>query len=452
MSISLVLYLTLFVLFAALALIRPVWGVCLYMLTFFASPPYWWWGRSLAQYRWSLYGGVGLLIAVLISNSLQSRKRADPPKVRRLRFLGMLILLNATAVHFVLSRSWSVSLPSYELLAKLVLLFFLLVAAIRTERDFRLVLLTFVIGMGYIGWEATINDRGHIVKGRLEGVGAPGADHANQLASLAVTILPLAGVLFLTGSWKDKVITFLATPFILNVLLLCNSRGAFLSAIASAGVFLVFAPGKIRRQALKLLALGAVALWLLLGDPQIIERFATSFVDTKELDASASSRLDYWKAGLRMISDYPLGAGGFGFKRVHGPKYIRQVNSDEFNARSVHNGFINEACEWGIQGLGLRMMFVLTGFLLTFRTLRDCVARNQTSQALLGCALLSSLSAFLSSCVFGDFMDAEWGYWCVALMCVYGRIFAPQNFPATVARPVAYVAPAVEIPANATVA
>lgn len=38
-SITLLTFLGLFVLFFVLGLVRPVWGVALYMLSFFACPP-----------------------------------------------------------------------------------------------------------------------------------------------------------------------------------------------------------------------------------------------------------------------------------------------------------------------------------------------------------------------------------------------------------------------------
>lgn len=366
---------------------------------------------------------------MLISKTINSSvDKPDSYRVRKILFIAGLILVNATMVHFVFAKSWEVSLGSYELTLKFTLLFFMIVAAIRTPADFRLVIFAMVLGAGYLGYEATINERGRIEDGRLEGVGAPGANQANQLASLCVTILPLAGALFLTGRWHYKLAMLAVTPLILNVVLLCSSRGAFLAAIASAIVFAIIAPKSIRRTVIKLLMLGCVATWLLLGDPQIVERFFTIFTSSEERDESASSRLDYWTAGMRMIADYPLGAGGYGFKRVHGPKYIKEVNSQEFSGRSVHNGFINEACEWGLQGFLARMMFIATGVFLALHTARQCSQQNDNTGAVLGCALISSMAAFLISCVFGDYLDAEWGYWCVALCVAFGRLFGQPSF------------------------
>ena len=112
-------------------------------------------------------------------------------------------------------------------------------------------------------------------------------------------------------------------PLIVNVVLLCNSRGAFLAAIVSAVVFIAMSPGRIRSKAVKTVAVGAFGVFLLMGDVRIMDRFLTTFASEEERDSSAQSRLNFAGAGLAMIGDYPLGAGGNGFKKVHGIKYLR---------------------------------------------------------------------------------------------------------------------------------
>jgi len=445
MSLTLAAWLALLALFTVLSLRRPSWGIGVYMLTFFAFPGFWWWGRPIAHYRWSLIGGWIALVAVLIS--LASRRQASangqPRLVGIARWAAVGILLNATFVHLLLADRPDIGSDAYWDLAKFVLLFFLITAACRSRDDLRIVLLSIVLGAGYIGYEATINDRGNIEGGRLEGIGAPGARGANQCASLMVTVLPLTGAFFLAGRRWEKLAMLPVAPFILNVILLCDSRGAFLSCFAMCGVLLFFAPRRVRKQILLLLGLGSIALYFLLDDPRIVERFMTTFTPAEERDSSAASRLDYWKAGLRMIGDYPLGAGGCGFKRVHGPKYIAEVNDQVYDARAVHNGYINEACEWGLQGLALRMLFIGAGFLLLWHAACRPLAtdaRQDLFARLLSMCLLAGLVGFLGTCMFGDRLDAEWGYWMVALAVAHARLYAAPaegraKRPATVAAP-----------------
>ncbi len=423
MSMTLIIWLFVFGSLALLTFARPAWGVGLYMLTFFSCPQLWWWGDPVSDYRWSLYGGIGLLVSILLSGGFRQGESETPWKlVYRVSLLVMAILVNATAIHFFVAAGSETSAESYLLVAKFVLLFFMIIAAGRTVSDFRVILFCIIVGAGYIGYEATINDRGRVNGNRLEGIGAPGASASNECASLMVTVLPLAGAMFMVSRGKAKLVPLIAAPLILNVVLLCNSRGAFLAGILSGIVFLVACPKATRRSAYKLAALGAVALWLLLGDARIVERFTTVFVDAEQRDSSAASRLEYWGAGINMILDHPLGAGGHGFNKVHAKKYLA-AKGHYFERRSVHSGFINETCEWGIQGIGLRLAFIFTAFACLRQTIRICDQQRSYDEAILGAGIAASMAAFLVTCLFGDFLDAEWGYWILALMMIYARLY-----------------------------
>src|SRR5690606_33608939 len=114
-----------------------------------------------------------------------------------------------------------------------------------------------------------------------------------------------------------------------------------------------------------------LALYLLLGDPKILERFATTFVGAEERDRSAASRIEFWTAGVLMLRDYPLGAGGGSFKYVHGNKYLAEAGSDQ-QSRSIHNGYLTEATDWGIQGLVLKLLFITAALRMAYRTMQHC--------------------------------------------------------------------------------
>lgn len=431
MNFPVLFWLTLFFSMSLMAFVRPAWGVAVYMLSFFACPSYWWWGKgTIGDQRWNLFGGIILLLAVIVGGGVQPTKSAyaaESPKVRRILWLAFAILINATLVHFILAPNRTVSALSYDLLAKFVLLFFMIVGATRSIQDFRIVLLAILLGAGYIGYESTINHRGKMQANRLEGLGAPGAGSSNDLANLMVTVMPLAGVFLLSDRRLEKLITLPIGGFLIDVVLKCNSRGAFLSCIGAGITFLVTAPKKERKKAVGILLLGMFGVWMLMGDPRIVERFLTTFVGDEERDHSAASRLDYWKAGLRLIADHPLGAGGKGFDRVYGPAYIRDIAGVDFEARSVHNGYINEMCEWGIQGGILRMAFLVTTMGLMLETSRRCSRNGDTMGALLGAAFISGTVGFMISSFFGSFIDAEWGYWLGALAVAYGRFYMDQS-------------------------
>jgi O-antigen ligase len=336
------------------------------------------------------------------------------------------MLINASVVHFILATHPDVSIDGYFELLKFVLLYFLLRAAIQDRNDLRIAVIAMALGAAYIGYEVTINERGEFSGSRLEQVGAPGADTANALASMLLLVLPLIGSLWINGKKWHKLLVIAAAPLALNVIILCNSRGAFLGLVAGAVAFLMLARGETRKKATRVLLLGGVALYLLLGDPEIFTRFTTTFVGAEERDRSASSRLEFWKAGLVMLTDYPLGDGGDAFKYVHANKYLRQVGSDQ-EARSLHNGYLTEATDWGVQGLVLKLLFMGNAMLLAYRTCSRCRKAGRIDEALIGVSFLVGAISFLIVCIFGSYLSSEWAYWVAAFLGRYADLYATEE-------------------------
>jgi O-antigen ligase len=352
----------------------------------------------------------------------QTRKSASPLTLVDKAAIG--IAVNATLVHFLISSTPAISLNNYVELLKYVLLYFLITRAIQDRTDFRVVVLAMAVGAAYIGYEVTINERGDFTGSRLEGVGAPGADTSNSLASVLLLTLPVIGSLMVNGRFRDKVFAIMAAPFVLNVVLLCNSRGAFLGLIGAGAMFVALSRGAARKQALRAVALGGILLFLLLGDPEILQRFLTTFSGSEDRDRSAASRLEFWQAGLLMIADYPLGDGGGSFKFVHGGAYLARVVGKDAPERSLHNGYLTEATEWGLQGLTLRLIFIGGAMLAAYRTIKRCYEEGRPQDSLVGNCLIAAIVSFLTTSVFGSFISNEWSYWIVALLIGYCQTYA----------------------------
>jgi putative inorganic carbon (hco3(-)) transporter len=407
---------------ALTSLSRPVWAAALYLQTFFAAPQLWWWGDELPRFRYSLWSGYLLLGAVIIAP-----RALVPPKTLEgsMRIITILMLLNAAFVHFFLAPSQRISLDTFVEMLKYALLMFLISSAIKDRNDFQRFVAAMALGAAYIGWEVTVNERGDFSGSRLEGVGAPAASTANSLANLMLIVLPLAGSLFLQKSWKWKLTCLVAAPLILNVLLLCNSRGAFLGLIGTGIAFALLAKGVNRKRALKTLGLATVALYLLLGDARILDRFMTTFTGSEARDNSASSRLVFWNAGLALLNDHPLGAGGGAFKFALGSRYLAQTTGEQDpDSRSLHNGYLTEATDWGVQGLVLKLSLFLVAILAAYRTCEKCRKENRVEEGLLGLCVVTMAVGHMIHCMFGSFLDHEWTFWILALLARYADLYA----------------------------
>ena len=418
---------------------RPVWALALYFQTFFASPTYWWWGDDVPMLRYALWAGNLLLLAVVFMRA-QTTEDLGHRKMGA-HTAAIIMAVNATFVHLLLAVDRAVSIDTYIELLKYSLLFYLIWYSIRDKKDYRTAVMAIALGAGYIGYEITINGRGDFSGSRLEDVGAPGAASANSLASLMLTCLPLIGSLLVDGKKYQKAIAILTAPLVLNVLILCNSRGAFLGLVGMGISFLLISRGKTRKRAVQSLALGSVALFLLLGDPRILERFSTTFVGSEERDHSAESRLLFWEAGLRQLADYPLGAGGGSFKFNLGRKYQAEAaESDDVEDRSLHQGYLTEATDWGVQGLIIKLAMFFYSLIAAFRTVEKCRKEERTSEAITGLCVIAAGVGLAIHCFFGAFLANEWMYWVMALMVRYSELYRVGEKPAELQVPVEAVA------------
>jgi putative inorganic carbon (hco3(-)) transporter len=432
-SITSIIWVLLAVTFLVMSLRRPVWAVAFYLQTFFAAPHMWWWGDEIPSARYALWAGVALLVAVVVSPETST---PNVPGFKRMRAVAIALAANATVVHLLLAVDRSISIDTYDELLKYILLFFIMSAAIKDRSDFHRVVATMAIGAAYIGWEVTINERGDFSGSRLEGVGAPAAQTANSLANVMLVVLPLAGSLFIARSWKWKIVSLVAAPLVLNVLLLCNSRGAFLGLVGTGVAMVTLARGQTRKRALQVLALASVALFFLLGDPEILDRFVTTFVGSEARDNSANSRFMFWNAGMALLNDYPLGAGGGAFKFSLGQRYLGSLlGVEDAESRSLHNGYLTEATDWGVQGLLLKVSLFIVGIMTAYRTCEKCRKEGRTQDALLGLCVVTTAVGFLIHCFFGSFLNNEWGFWTLALLARYAALYSEAEAVPAESRP-----------------
>ena len=454
MSLRAIGYLLAFAGLSVLSTRRAAYGFLVYLLPVFMAPGHWWWGHQarISWYRWSFTAGNIYLGAVL----LQCIRDGKVPHIdRRVIVAGVALILNATFVHFALAPVPEISADAYGLLIKFVVLCFIIQASVRNERDWQLMAIGLAVISCYTGYETTLGVRRGFSGGRFEGAGIAGATTANQYASLLVMILPVIGSLILLPRWSARIAGLVSAPLNLNMFLFCNSRGGFLGVIAAGVTFFLTASGRARRHAAIALLLGALAGYNLLGDDEILARFESIFVSGDQRDRSAESRLLFWQAGLMMVHDHPFGSGGDGYKRVYGTQYLLQFGIKQ-DVRAVHNGYINDAAEWGVQGLVLRLVFMGIGVLAAFRVVRMAKRRRDPHDGVLGAAMIASFAGFAVTCVFGDFLDSEWVFWMVGLAAAKERLAreATQAADARVAvAPAAGLAPpraAVSLPSLAT--
>ena len=432
MSLTALAWLACFGVLALATFKRPAWGIALYMLTYYACPVLWWWGGPIS----AVFGHrVSLLATVIFAAALFGTQTAiweGLSRSQRTILLALLLYaLNATLVHVLFAANPERSAKGLTLLWKYVGLLLLICAAVRTRYDFKILVWSIILGSLYIGYEVVINKRGY--GGRLEHIGAPGARESNYLAGLMCLALPLAGYWLFFGSRWVRVASLVVLVLVFEVVLRCNSRGAFLGLMAGGGWILIVSRGKTRRYAICGVLLALLAASFMVKDEAIKERFLSTFVPAEERDTSAQLRLDAWGAAIEMIRDYPYGRGAeAAFKSEVGARYVAPFID---HGLAVHQGYLDIAASWGIQGVVLYLLIILYAWVVTDKTCRAAKQRGDPSSVFLGACLQASLITQLVACAFISSLDGEWFFWYFALATGYARLYSTGEIVSSACQP-----------------
>jgi O-Antigen ligase len=396
-----------------LSVVHPIYPLISYLTFYYAPPHVNWWGGMVPDLRFSLLASAMIVISVILKGaSLEPLKDPKNPALKWFILLSLnVIVVTVWAVDRSRSWLWTVTL------LKLLLLYILIPIAVRTPLHFDMFSGAHIVGATYWGYKAWDDPKRD--SGRLKEVGGPDSQNENNAAAHLLTVLPFVAVYGLTVKRRAlQAAIAVCGAFIVNVLILCNSRGATLGFLAMVGAAIVLA-GRGRR--LRLIGVGLAGLVAVaaLADPRFIQRQQTT---TEAQDASSQGRLIAWRAGIELIRDHPLGTGGRGF-HILSPQYIPEiVASHDGEERSVHNTYLHLGAEWGIQGMILWGGFIASTFMLLRRS-----RQSSKDAPWFFYRFLTIELALLGTLVAGIFSNRLYGesvYWMCALAFALHRMHA----------------------------
>lgn len=202
----------------------------------------------------------------------------------------------------------------------------MLVNLVTTLRRFRLLLLTFVLLMGWFAgsslWAYAHGEfqvRNSYGAGALErAVGLTSSSNdPNSLGITLVSGLPIILLFVSDGDWKHRFLGLAVAVMSVWAVLLTGSRTAVMCLAAFFGLWAV-----TRRKAL--LYIPAVVLILILAWTLLPQQYQQRYlsVESRDQDESYTNRIVAWHAGWHMFLDHPVlgvGAGQFGI--ADGMKY-----------------------------------------------------------------------------------------------------------------------------------
>lgn len=418
----------------AMALVRgPFWGLLAYVFIYFnpPNPHINWWADYLPFDRWSLLSTVVLITSMLIHWTKSSDRKLGSGRWTIVFFMLSLIITLGWAIKPEHAKPLQYALFTYCLIV------FIMVKAILDEKQLRTLLTTMVVLAGYVGVNAWLY--GKRVNDRLEGIGSVDAFGANELGLLLASLVPFIAVLFINGRKTERIWCLLATPFILNAFILCNSRGAAVALmIAIAFCALVFADWRIQRGLIGMALLSIPVLFYLMDDA-FIERLSTLVGGGEEklsvygespedLNELSSGRVAIWNYGMEMARDYPFGAGPDGFRDLAHlympPEVLVEKGGTGYGRRAAHNTYLQVVVEQGVIGLAIWLCMCLSVILTLRRSFKAVQKLGELSPFWRNIVFATAVS-FLTSMAGGLVTNRiyyEFFWWQIALVVVVASL------------------------------
>ncbi len=330
------------------ALFNPIVGITLYLLVYHLNPETQWWGESVRAL------GLRTSFVVAAATGLGMLVRQPPLEHGARQFQVPFVLALVFGLLALGSLVWGVDLTDRgeylaEKFIKTLIVIFILVRCVRTPLHYHVVILAWLVGIAYLGYEAT-GGAGTSQSGRLTaGLGGPDFNDSSGLAAHLVSSLPLiGGLFFMSRTWWGRLFALVTGAMAVNTIIATRTRNVLvgLAVMVVSGVLSLPRGYRLKGWAA---VLAGTLLSMQLTDPGWWRRMET--ISNWRQDASSTGRVTLWKAAFDMASDYPFGIGLGNFHHT-----VMQYVPDLDVVRSAHNTIIACLAELGWPGL---FVFVL---------------------------------------------------------------------------------------------
>jgi O-antigen ligase len=394
----------------------PAWGFYLYELVYFLNPKTRWWSSGLPELRYPLMVSLLMLVSYFFRRAkLVNNRFSDIPQAK---------WILATFIVYCLVYFVAIS-PELHLIAtinlfKLVIIIFIAYRALETYDLLDFAVLTYLIGAMYIGYEAYNIGRNEF--GRIEMIGTVDSPGANGTASILAPAIPLLIYFVWRGHWKYKILVALSGVFIVNGLILINSRGAFIAA----GIGFIYFTGSILLSKYKLPKQRIVAFLIILisflaayelADETFWERMQTISESKGDTSTSGDTRTIFWMASLDMLKDHPFGLGAYGYQLKSfsylDEEQVQRALSEGHQGRAVHSIWFQGLSEIGWLGFLFFLLIFISTLRHNQRAKKALIRRSQYSRYYFILSLEGSLLAFLGAATFIDQFRSELLYWLI---------------------------------------
>ncbi len=321
----------------------PFWAVLLYYGLAVLRPQSIWEWSLPPGIRWSLYAAL-IAIGALVINYQSLRRRVVQKKFMLVLLIYIGLLFGSYLVAFdreIADRiGWEY--------AKIFIMMIVGAFVITQLWHFRYLAWAIFGGLTYLVYQ--VNSL-YVFEGRMviSRTGYGGLDN-NGAGLMLAMVAPFCYHFFLAERrwWRWGYLVCIVPTA--HAVMLTYSRGAMLSGIV-CGMGMVLTAGRKRLQAaLTLAVLGAVVLSL--AGKEVQARFMS--INAEERDVSQQSRLDSWRAGLRIAADYPLLGVG-----IRNSNLLTKQYGADLQGRTIHNIYIQIMADSGFPAGAVYILIIL---------------------------------------------------------------------------------------------
>jgi len=385
----------------------PSFGVLTYIFDYFVFPQIRWWYPEIPDLRYAYIAALSIIFGYAVRYHRYRFTRSFGVSQTKWLLLQavLMIMLSLVAIdpigHEVLVLRYM----------KYVIIYFLIILVIDNKQKFERLIGMYLLGCTYVGYSGWVIGRDGM--GTLGFIGPADAPDGNGTAGIIVAGIPLLLFYIFQGKKWQKAISFIALVFCLNVIILINSRGAFV-ALVIAGFYLLIQMFRTSRRVksnlrVKMVTVAVIAVcsFSYLADDFFWNRMATLETTYASGEMGAGRDLLY-KAGIKMSLDYPLGTGGGGYEYLSA-QYLPEdwITKSKSGSKASHSLWIDALVNNGYLGLIFLLAYVFSTFKLTSKVKRHLRTHEDFRSLSFAIALEASFIAYLCAATFLSVLYCE---------------------------------------------
>jgi O-antigen ligase len=378
----------------------PYFAVLLFLLTMYSvaaeTVP------LVGRFRPAMTLGLGALAFLVLERTLTRRpfRLSWPDSYALLGFFGAAALSSFSALWPGLAVQNTIDL------AKLLVLYLLIVNVVGTRKKLRGLLWTLVL-VGFMPAFGTIQNfqAGNLVEGRAAWIGRFG--NPNILACELTILVPLAVALMASTRWRGRLVLTVLLATYIGAIYFTFSR----SGLIALGVIVVVGALRMRSPAMRTLVVVGLMIAVVAG-AQFWEREQT--LNELHGDTTFNQRLVSVQAGLAMFQSSPAFGVGVGCSHLGWQAFAPDDYSADGEWLMIHNTFVQALAETGIVGF-IMLMIALLMPLWRMRVLARANRKTDPEMHAIATAIELSLLGLMVSGLANGYMESAAPYLLIAL-------------------------------------